>query len=88
MRRPIPAPWKVGFLILFLAIAGIIAFVTYDRVYTFILSFNLAQLPGVAILDTPTPGSMVDGTPASSPIPTQASGPPPDPWVVVAASPS
>jgi LCP family protein required for cell wall assembly len=80
MRRPIPAPWKVGFLILFLAIAGIIAFVTYDRVYTFILSFNLAQLPGVAILDTPTPGSMVDGTPASSPIPTQASGPPPDPW--------
>lgn len=68
----------MGFLFIFLVIAGIIGYFTYNTIYHEILRFDIANLPGIAINDTVTPGPIIEGAPTS--IPTQAAAPPPEPW--------
>ena len=80
MNRKTPALFKVGLFSLFIIIAIIAANVAYARSYDFFLSFDVAQIPGLAIQDTPTP--MPEGSvdiPAT-PMPTLSSGPAPIPW--------
>jgi len=80
MKRKLSAPVKAGLLILFLALAGISAYFAHRWARGFFLDFNIAQLPGLAIQNTLTPGPSTDGTPAASTNPTQVAGPPPEPW--------
>jgi LCP family protein required for cell wall assembly len=80
MKRKLPAPVKAGLLIFFLVIAGIMAFFAYRWARGFFLDFNIAQLPGLAVQDTLTPGEIAEGTPAPNANPTQVAGPPPEPW--------
>ena len=80
MRPKIPAPLKAGLLSLFVIAAIIAAYFAYTQSYKFFLSFNIARLPGLAIQTNPTMSPVIDGTPASTPVPTSASDPAPVPW--------
>ena len=80
MKRTLTTPIKAGILILFLALAGIIAYFTFDRVRGFFLSFDIAQLPGVAIVDPQATTVVGEGTPVPTPQPTQSVGAAPQPW--------
>jgi LCP family protein required for cell wall assembly len=75
-----PALLKVGLFSLFIIAAIFAAYVAYTRSYDFFLSFNVAQIPGLAILGNPTAPPSNDGTPASTPIPTLSTGPAPQAW--------
>ena len=80
MNRKIPALLKVGLFSLFVIAAIFSAYVTYAKSYDFFLSFDVAQIPGLAIQNKPTP--MPEGSidTAATPMPTLSSGPAPDPW--------
>ena len=80
MKRKISAPVKVGILILFLAIVAVLGAAIYRGARDFFLKFDMAQIPGVAIQNTLTPGIVGEGTPGVTPNPTQIAGPPPEPW--------
>ncbi len=73
-------PLKVGLITLFILVAMFAAYFAYTRAYDFFLSFTLAKIPGLAILNTPTMAPNLDGTPAPTARPTQSSGPAPKPW--------
>jgi LCP family protein required for cell wall assembly len=80
MNRKKPALLKVGVISLFVIVAMIAAYYAYTRSYDFFLSFNLAQIPGLAIQTIPTVSPNLDGSTAPTPLPTQSSGPAPAPW--------
>jgi len=73
-------PLKVGLISLFSLAAIFAAYAAYTKSYDFFLSFNIAKIPGLAILNTPTTSSNLDGTPGATPIPTQSTGPASTPW--------
>jgi LCP family protein required for cell wall assembly len=56
------------------------AYFAYTKSYDFFLSFNVAQIPGLAILGNPTTAPNSEGTPASTPLPTLSADPAPQPW--------
>ncbi len=72
-------PLKVGLITLFIIAAMFAAYVAYTKSFDFFLSFDVAQLPGIAIINTQQ-ASYIDGTPISTPLPTMDSGPAPMPW--------
>jgi LCP family protein required for cell wall assembly len=80
MDRNSPALLKWGLICLFIIAATFAAYVAYTKSQDFFLSFNVAQIPGLAIQGNATPGPSSDGTPASTPLPTLSSGPAPQPW--------
>jgi LCP family protein required for cell wall assembly len=80
MEQRTLTPLKVGLTTLFIIAAMFAAYAAYSKSYDFFLSFNVAKIPGLAILSTPTASSSLDGTPAPTPIPTTSSGPVPLPW--------
>ena len=74
-------PLKVGLITLFIIVAMFAGYGAYTRSFDFFLSFNMAKIPGFAILATPTGSPNLDGTPASIAIPTpQSNDPSPIPW--------
>ncbi len=80
MNHSTLAPLKVGLISLFILAAIFAAYAAYTKSYDFFLSFNIAKIPGLAILNTPIGSSNLDGTPGATPMPTQSSGPAPVPW--------
>lgn len=80
MNSKSPALLKTGLISLFIIAALIASYLAYTRSYDFFLSFNLAQIPGLAIHATTTTLPNQDGTPAKTPIPTLSSGFTPPPW--------
>jgi LCP family protein required for cell wall assembly len=80
MKRKTPALLKVGLFSLICIGAIIAAYFTYTRSYDFFLSFNLAQLPGLAIQNQPTPTPQGNTDPLPTPLPTMSTGPAPVPW--------
>jgi polyisoprenyl-teichoic acid--peptidoglycan teichoic acid transferase len=73
-------PLKLGLLTLFIIAAMFAAYAAYSRSYDFFLSFNIAKIPGLAILSTPTVSTNLEGTPNPTALPTQSSGPAPALW--------
>src|SRR4030066_1925124 len=80
MRSKIPALHKVGLLSLFVLAAIIAAYVAYTRSLDFFLTFDIAQIPGLAIQNTPVSGQNSGGLIAPTPLPTSSTGPTPQPW--------
>jgi LCP family protein required for cell wall assembly len=71
---------KVGLFSLFITAAIFAAYAAYSKSYDFFLSFNLAQIPGLAIQGSPTLLPNIDGTGAPTPVPTLSTGIAPEPW--------
>lgn len=80
MEKRNSALLRVGLFTLFVIAAIIAAYVAYTRTYEFALAFNVAQIPGLAIQNSPTIAPVEEGTVAPTPIPTLSSGPAPMPW--------
>ncbi len=80
MKLKTPALLKVGLISLLVIAAIFAAYVAYTKSYDFFLSFNVAQIPGLAIQATGTTAPSIDGTPAPTPVPTSSSDPAPVPW--------
>ncbi|PWB50184.1 MAG: hypothetical protein C3F13_17095 [Anaerolineales bacterium] len=81
MKEKTPTLLKVGLLALFVIAAVIAAYFTFNKSKDFFLSFDVANIPGLAIQQTSTPQPSIDGTPAPTAIPTVISdGPAPQPW--------
>jgi LCP family protein required for cell wall assembly len=80
MRRKIPALLTGGLFILFVIAAIFAAYVAYSRSYEFFLAFDMAQIPGLAIKNTPTPGLNAEGIPNATPLPTMGANTEPEPW--------
>jgi LCP family protein required for cell wall assembly len=80
MNIKTPALLKVGLFSLFVIAAIFAAYVAYTKSYDFFLSFDVAQIPGLAIRSNPTALPAIDGSPAPTPNPTLSSGPVPIPW--------
>jgi len=80
MNRKTFTPLKVGLFSLFIIAAIFAAYVAYTKSYDFFLSFNLAQIPGLAIRGSSTLFPNSDGNGAPTPIPTLSAGPAPQPW--------
>lgn len=79
MKRKPPALLKVGLISLFITAAIFAAYVAYTKSYNFFLSFNVAQIPGLAVQGSSTT-SPSNGISAPTPVPTLSSGPAPEPW--------
>ncbi len=71
---------KVGLLTLFIIAAIFAAYAAYTRAFEFFLEFNLAQIPGLPVLSTPTQNPNSGGTAEPSAMPTQSSEPAPVAW--------
>ena len=80
MNSKSPALLKVGLISLFIIAAIFAAYVAYTKTYDFTLSFDIAQIPGLAVHGSSTPGTNTAGDPALTPVPTLSSGPVPLPW--------
>ena len=80
MKSKTSAPIKVGLLILFIIAASFAAYVAYSKSRAFFLTFNLAQIPGLAVINNSSATPNAEGTPASTPVPTISTGPAPQPW--------
>src|SRR4030043_841761 len=80
MKRKTPALLKVGLFSLLALAAIFAAYVAYTRSYDFFLSFNIAQIPGLAIQSNSSPVPIENGDPVATPLPTLSSGPAPVPW--------
>jgi LCP family protein required for cell wall assembly len=72
----------IALAIAFLITAGLVAFLTYNAVHDFTVSFEMANLPGIAIKETtPQPGTSEPGTENELQVPLQPdSGPVPPAW--------
>jgi LCP family protein required for cell wall assembly len=80
MNRNPSALLKAGIISLFLIAAVFAAYVAYTKSLDFFLSFNVAQIPGMAVQASTTAIPGIDGTPASTLLPTLSTGPVPQPW--------
>ncbi len=81
MTHKFPSLLKVGLFALLIIAAVSAAYIVYTKSYDFFLSFDVAQIPGLAIKSNATTIPSLDGTPAPSAVPTlSASGPTPQPW--------
>jgi len=80
MKRKTPALLIVGLFSLLALAAIFAAYVAYTRSYDFFLSFNIAQIPGLAIQSNSSPVPIENGDPVATPLPTLSSGPAPVPW--------
>jgi LCP family protein required for cell wall assembly len=81
MIHKTPTPLKVGLLSLLVIAAIFAAYAAYTKSYDFFLSFNVAQIPGLAIKATSTTAPSIDGTLAPTPVPTASSSDPvPQAW--------
>jgi LCP family protein required for cell wall assembly len=80
MKRKIPALLKVGIFSLFIVAVISTAYVVYAKSYDFFLSFDVAQLPGLAIHNENTPLQTTDGTPVATPLPTASADLAPASW--------
>ena len=80
MKRKIPALLKVGIFSLFIVAVISTAYVVYAKSYDFFLSFDVAQLPGLAIHNDNPVQQTIDGTPVSTPLPTSSADLAPAPW--------
>ncbi len=80
MKRKIPTLLKVGIFSLFIIAAISTAYVVYAKSYDFFLSFDIAQLPGLAIHNDPNAQQVIDGTPVSTPVPASSADLAPAPW--------
>ncbi len=80
--RKTPPLLKAGLLILFLAGAAFLAYFAYAKSHDFWVSYDVTDLPGLAIEYKPTPTANLEGTPAPTAEPTKAisSGPEALPW--------
>jgi LCP family protein required for cell wall assembly len=80
MKHKMPALLKVGLFSL-LGLAVVFAgYFAYTRSYDFFLSFNVAQIPGLAIQNNPTATPVGNTDPIPTPLPTLSSGPAPQKW--------
>jgi LCP family protein required for cell wall assembly len=80
MEQRTLTPLRVGIITLFIIVAMLAGYATYTKSYDFFLSFDVAKIPGLAILNTPISPAGLDGSPAPTPLPTTSSGPLPAPW--------
>ncbi len=80
MNHKTPALLKVGLFSLFIIAAIFAVYVAYTKSYDFFLSFNVAQIPGLAIQGSSTQLPNIDGTSAPTTNPTISDGPTPQPW--------
>ncbi len=80
MNRTSPALLRWGFISLFFIAAIFAAYVAYTKSFDFFLAFNVAQIPGISIQADPTVNPVNEGTPASTPLPTQSSDTAVEPW--------
>ncbi len=80
MKLKFPALLKIGLIALFVLAIISMAYVAYAKSYDFFLSFNLAQIPGLAIQSNSTPVPVGEGTPPPLSNPTSAPDPAPLPW--------
>jgi LCP family protein required for cell wall assembly len=72
MKRKTPVLLKVGLLCLLGLTLILAAYFAYTKSYDFFLSFNVAQLPGLAIQNNPTPTPAENNEPVATPLPTSA----------------
>jgi hypothetical protein len=63
MTSKTPALFKMGLLILFILAASFAAYIAYNKAYEFFLSFDVAQIPGLAIQNNSNNPLTIDGTP-------------------------
>jgi LCP family protein required for cell wall assembly len=80
MKSKIPALLKVGLFTLFILVAFFAANFAYAKSKDFFLTFDMAQIPGLAVQNTPSGGSNSEGTPDPTPLPMLSSDPVPQPW--------
>ena len=80
MKRKTPALLKVGVFSLIAIVVIIAAYFAYTRSYDFFLSFNLAQIPGLAIQNQPIPTPLGNTDPLPTALPTLSVGPAPVAW--------
>jgi LCP family protein required for cell wall assembly len=80
MKYKTPALLKVGIFSLLGLIVIFAAYFAYTKSYDFFLSFNVAQIPGLAIQNKTTPTPSENNEPVATPLPTLSSGPVPIPW--------
>lgn len=71
---------NVGLISLFAIAAIFAAYFAYTKSHDFFLSFDLAQIPGLAIHETATADPADHGTPVATALPTSSSGIAPLPW--------
>ena len=73
---------KAGLLVVFLIAAVLLAAFAYKQAQSFFVSYDVTNLPGLAIVSSPTPVLDEQGTPIpATPVPaTGSSGPIPQPW--------
>lgn len=80
LKSKYPALLKVGIISLFVIAAIFAAYVAYAKSYDFFLTFDVAQIPGLAIQSNSTPFPVGEGTPSPIFNPISASDPEPLPW--------
>ena len=80
MKRKMPALLKVGLFCLIGLAVIFAAYFAYTKSYDFFLSFNVAQIPGLAIQNNPTATPSGSNDPVATPLPTLSSGPAPVAW--------
>src|SRR4030042_5599691 len=80
MKHKVPALLKVGLFSLIGLAVIFAAYFAYTKSYDFFLSFNVAQIPGLAIQNNPTATPSGSNDPVATPLPTLSSGPAPVAW--------
>jgi LCP family protein required for cell wall assembly len=80
MKSKTPALLKMGLLTLFILAVIFAAYIAYTKAYEFFLSFDVAQIPGLAIQNNSNNIPSLDGTLAPTSMPSISEGPAPDPW--------
>ena len=80
MKNKTPALLKMGLLTLFILAVIFAAYIAYTKAYEFFLSFDVAQIPGLAIQNNSNNIPSLDGTLAPTSMPSISEGPAPDPW--------
>jgi LCP family protein required for cell wall assembly len=80
MNSKTPALLKVGLFTLFIVAAIFAAYFAYTKSHDFFLSFDVAQIPGLAIQNKSTTNPAGNGDSIATPLPTLSSGPVPVPW--------
>ena len=78
--RNTPALLKVGIILMFVIAAIIAAYVAYTRTYAFFLTFEMAQIQGLAVQNTPSGTQDSGGGSQTTPLPTFSADFVPEPW--------